>query len=84
MTSAREGGTGVRKLTMKLWMVEDGRSGKGGGFRVLSARPHKISLLNRIEKGISSFHSSNMPFGSHRLSFKQDTLQHFSNLGFEI
>ena len=50
MTSAREGGTGVRKLTMKLWMVEDGRSGKGGGFRVLSARPHKISLLNRIEK----------------------------------
>ena len=34
MTSTREGGGGVRKLTMKLRMVEDGGLGEGGGFKV--------------------------------------------------
>ena len=40
---------------MKLWMVVDVGSGEGGGFRVQSKRPHKISLLTKIEKEFLRF-----------------------------
>ena len=61
-----EGREGVKKFTMELWTVEDGGSGEGGGFRVESGRPHKFSLLNKIKKAIFAFHSSDIPFRSHK------------------
>ena len=70
MTSTRRGGRGVKKLTMKLWTVEDCGSWEGGGFRVEIGRPRNFSLLNKIEKGISAFHSSDMPFRSHKFNLK--------------
>ena len=45
MTSTQRGGRGVKKFTLKLWTVEDGGSGEGGGFRVKSGRPHKFFII---------------------------------------
>ena len=43
-----EGGRGVKNLDSKLRMVEDGRSGEGGGSRARYGRPHQIFIF--VEK----------------------------------
>ena len=40
-----EGGRGVKNLDSKLRMVEDGRSGEGGGSRARYGRPHQIFIF---------------------------------------